>query len=94
VLKLSVNDIVASLNYFEIFPNPSSGNVNIKGSSKHTEQYKLRVMNVLGQELFNEQFSVNGEWTRVYDFSALSSGVYWFIMEDQKGLMIRKFVLN
>jgi hypothetical protein len=94
VLKLSVNDIVSSLNYFEIFPNPSSGNVNIKGSSKHTEQYKLRVINVLGQELFNEQFSVNGEWTRVYDFSALSSGVYWFIMEDQKGLMSRKFVLN
>jgi hypothetical protein len=94
VLKLSVNDIISSLDYFEIFPNPSSGNVNIKGSSKHTEQYKLRVMNVLGQELFNEQFSVNGEWTRGYDFSALSSGVYWFIMEDQKGLMSRKFILN
>lgn len=64
----------------EIFPNPSSGLVNIRTSQAGT--YRLQVINTSGQLLHDTRFS---ETVYQYDFSGLASGMYVIKLQTPDG---------
>jgi PKD repeat protein len=88
----SVNDL-NSLSNLNIFPNPSNGIFTLEGQSNGAQQYKFRVLNMLGQEIHSSNISVHGQWNKTLDLKLYSKGVYWIIIEDNKTKLSRKLVL-
>jgi hypothetical protein len=88
----SVNDL-NSISNLNIFPNPSHGIFTIEGQSNGAQQYKFRVLNMLGQEIHSSNISVHGQWNKTLDLKLYSKGVYWIIIEDNKTKVSRKLVL-
>jgi hypothetical protein len=70
-------------NIFEIFPNPSSGILNIKTLSN---DYNFRIYNSLGQ-VMNTTLVKN----RI-DISNLSNGIYFIKLETETGSATKKFI--
>ncbi|MEO6169040.1 MAG: GEVED domain-containing protein [Chitinophagales bacterium] len=74
-----------------IYPNPGEGmivlDINVSAS---ISQLNLRVMNVLGQILFEESLNLNSRLLKKsFDFSEWSKGTYYFEI-DADGQLIRK----
>ena len=56
------------------FPNPTSGEVNIRAGIGGT--YNLSIINMIGQEVRSETVEINGSDYITRDFSELDNGVY------------------
>lgn len=64
----------------EVFPNPSSGTVTLRGSELMTG---IDVVNTLGQIVFKK--SINNVTEDTFDVSELSSGIYFIrVYNDSK----------
>lgn len=71
---------------FAIFPNPAEGTLFLQ-LPEHYEQPTVRVLSVLGQELFVHR----GGLAKGIDISSLPSGTYLLQLEDQGAVGVRKF---
>lgn len=71
-----------------LYPNPSDGYVNI-GTSSYIEQGRVTVVDIAGKEIYWNEFSGT---TKLLDFSALKSGVYFLRLSTRSGIIERKFV--
>lgn len=67
---------------FQVFPNPTSGKIILKQSSSF--EAKVRVLNVLGQEVLNIRLDGNSLETML-DLSSVPSGVYQVLVESAPG---------
>lgn len=70
----------------EIFPNPSHSHINIHSD---IENLHVTVTNIYGQWI--DSFTI--PTSPLYDVSHLSTGIYYFIMEDNNGFRTVKKVL-
>ena len=62
---------------FAVYPNPSNGLVNILFQEAEKGAYTVSLMNVLGQEVFNEDITVDSSTeNRSFNFSHLEKGIY------------------
>ena len=71
-----------STNKIEVMPNPTKGNLQIKGLS--TENNKISVMNSKGQLLGT--FNTNGSSSYVIDMSSYVTGFYIIKVIDENGI--------
>ncbi|MCB9233812.1 MAG: DUF2341 domain-containing protein [Bacteroidia bacterium] len=62
---------------FEVYPNPSSGWVNISGSSSEGNDLLIYIMDLKGREVFHQAFAINhGKFKVDADLSGLAKGIY------------------
>jgi hypothetical protein len=93
VLKLlTIHDTEVRGLSFEVLPNLSSGSVLLKGETTTPMMYALRVFNGIGQELSNERFTCSGSWVRSLDLGNAGKGVYFVVLENEKGRVSRRLV--
>ncbi|WP_417603593.1 T9SS type A sorting domain-containing protein [Owenweeksia hongkongensis] len=59
---------------FNVFPNPTTGNVTLEIAQGGT--YTIDVLNLVGQAVYSEQVSINGGEALNRNFSNLTKGVY------------------
>lgn len=59
---------------FEVFPNPSNGNLKIETSSGINQPLQLSILDCTGRELESMQLDMNNN---SFDFSEYSSGIYF-----------------
>jgi hypothetical protein len=73
-----------SENLFNIFPNPTTGELKISGKSLSEGGFKLSLLDIFGRNLadYENQTSI--------DLTSLNSGVYYFKLKTSKGILIRK----
>lgn len=79
---VSVNDVVASNNSFEIFPNPVAGITNFNYTIENEGNVAIRISNSLGQPVAvvtNGDLSA-GNYNASFDASSLSNGTYFVTM--------------
>lgn len=72
----------------EVFPNPASGNINIK--LQQAAQNTLNVFDAQGRKVFNEVFEGN---TTMIDLNNFPKGIYQLQVQQKNKLYIRKVVL-
>jgi len=66
-----------------MYPNPTDGNAFINFSSAKSESAQLRVMDITGKLVLQENFGINsGENQHSLDFSKLTEGVYIMFFES------------
>ena len=78
------------------YPNPSSGDltVSIQQASQVPFMY-LRMMNLVGQEVFANQIELTGSiTTRTFDLSAYPKGIYLIQMINGSEMITQKLILR
>jgi hypothetical protein len=85
---LAMNELVQR--NFAIYPNPSSGNFNIKLSSLEVDE-KLYVYDVLGRNLKTQNITDLNTSINLENFS---EGIYFFKIESDKGTSTKKIIYS
>lgn len=76
-------------NSIAIFPNPSSGIINIKNTS--TKNFELTIINILGKEVYKTTIDST---TESVDLTSLHKGVYMAVFKNGNTTINKKIVLN
>jgi|GEM_PF-1923819 len=77
-----------------IYPNPAKDNVTIELSAL-TKNAQLKIVNVLGQTVFNETIIASSNKTvKQINTSNFAKGVYTVILETPTGKLLKKLVIN
>jgi len=88
-LNFILNDLSESLN---IFPNPSSGIINIQFTNNTNTT--IKITNILGENIFDNQILDYGYIDYQVDLSNNSSGVYLVELRNKYGTIYNKIVLE
>lgn len=67
------------------YPNPAIDKVKFDFRNMEPGTYKLSVYNILGRELWNNTYQVNGNLTVPVDISNLRKGTYLYSLIDENG---------
>ena len=73
---------------FSVFPNPSNGEITI--SNLKNDNYKLKIMNALGQIILTNK--VNSNIT--FDLNQFGKGVYFIELSNKNSLITQKVIIE
>jgi subtilisin family serine protease len=85
----SVDDNLSINNKYKIYPNPSTGVVNI--ISNTAENFEIQVLDKNGKTVINPSFNKDFNNIRL-DISKLSSGIYYILLKSNTSLVVEKLV--
>lgn len=78
-----------------VYPNPSSGIIQIILSGFKGKRSELRIMNVIGNVVHREVLNdLDDRNTKTVDLSKFSSGLYYVKMQTDDFSEIRKVIIN
>ncbi|KAA9332661.1 GEVED domain-containing protein [Adhaeribacter soli] len=77
----------------DVFPNPTTGIVNLRLNNKTTEDYRLEVMDVVGKVLMQQDMTLTDK-AQTLNLSALPKGVYFIKVQNKHTSGIRRIVLD
>ena len=91
-IRLEGGTAIANL---DIYPNPSRDVFNISFTSETIQDLKVRVLNVIGEELINEDLQqFIGEYTKQIELSNNAKGIYFLEIETNEGVINKKLILQ
>jgi hypothetical protein len=78
IINIKVDDIPAANDgIIKVYPNPTTGQINIVYQAANSQKLNLDVFNVIGQSMFNKIYELNaGLHTLVLDAAEYAKGVY------------------
>jgi hypothetical protein len=78
-----------------VYPNPVKENLNIRFVSNKSESIQIRMMNMNGQLVYQEQLNhFTGEYNKVIDMAGLSKGMYILQFVSDKDSFTKKVIKN
>ncbi len=90
-IGLTNTDDIDHLTAFNLFPNPTQGELNISAIFTQHENLTVRIYDALGQVL-RERALVGREIEATFNVHDLPAGTYFFSMTNATGSLFRKFV--
>jgi hypothetical protein len=91
-VRLEGGTAIANL---DIYPNPSRDVFNITFTSEDVQDLKVRILNVVGEELINEELQqFIGEYTKQIDLFNNAKGIYFLEIETNDGVINKKLILQ
>ena len=79
----------------EVYPNPSRGIFNISFTSETVQDLKVRVLNVIGEEILKEDVQqFVGEYVKSVNLNQYNSGIYFLEIETDQGVINKKIILQ
>lgn len=78
---------------FAVYPNPTNGNLTIGFSNVNTGKVNIKVVSVIGEEVYNETLTQTGE-NHTIDFSKYESGVYLVQITSNNATVVKRIVKN
>lgn len=94
-VEYKANDLVTDIQNVQAlkpsvyaFPNPAIVNVRFEFSNLNPGNYKLTIYNILGTEVWNERYYINGQRIEKVDISFLRKGTYLYSLQDERGKTI------
>lgn len=88
----SVADMTAELGRFILFPNPSSGELNISLPQNISEQVSIRIMNLTGNQVHSQEM-INASANVKLDLPVLADGMYLLELNSGGRKRVEKFNL-
>ena len=80
--------------HFEIYPNPSTGEVTISYVSKSASEVTLHIMDLTGNEILSKSLPVNPQSkSNHYKVSDLPEGIYMVGISTRESSMVKKLVV-
>ena len=84
-----------AISELEVYPNPSDDIFNISFSSEEVQDLKIRILNVVGAEVYREdkqQFI--GDYTKQISLDNYGKGIYFLEIETNTGIVNKKLILQ
>jgi hypothetical protein len=70
-------DVLVDSSAFSVYPNPSDGNFNIFFFEQTKSNYKIELINMLGQVVFKDQLiNFSGQYSKSINISEYGKGIY------------------
>ena len=89
-LPTSINKL--STFTFNLYPNPTNGNVTIEMNNNLNEQLTLKVFNIIGDEVFISL--LKNEKKQSFDLRGLANGLYFVKISGNKFNKIEKLIIQ
>ncbi len=90
------NDVITNVRYVDTgradifaYPNPAINNVRINFLNLTPGNYTFRIFNILGKEVVNKKYQINGNRTVGIDIDTLQKGTYLYNLTNAKGKVIK-----
>jgi len=83
-----------AIGHFTVTPNPSTGLFNLSIGTLRTENITMKVRDVRGQIVHEEQVNVNGVYNDQFDFRSFAKGVYYLEVRTETTSRIEKLVIQ
>lgn len=85
----------AFANFIDLYPNPTSGMINVKYDLNSSEEYNISVFNVLGEMVYDAGSNqLNGSSELSIDISNQVEGIYLVRFENAEGIATKKITLS
>ena len=96
ILVLPVGITVEKANQtFDIYPNPNTGEFNIKVETLKSEEYNIEIYNNLGALIWKqENVTVNGTFTKHVVLSESPSGIYMVALRNNANIIVKKLIIK
>ena len=78
----------------EIHPNPSNGVFKLDLLDVVSEDYEIKISNVLGEIVYNEKKEVNSTTSIQIDISEFAKGVYLLNVNNSQSSISRKIIIE
>jgi subtilisin-like proprotein convertase family protein len=90
---LSTDDF--DITNISLWPNPSSGIVNVALNNTSAEKLTITVFDIQGRKVYRNNFdSISGQFETAVDLGNLSNGVYLFTVQQGNKSETRKLIMN
>ncbi|MAX05012.1 MAG: hypothetical protein CMD19_00895, partial [Flavobacteriales bacterium] len=84
-----------AISHLDVYPNPSKDVFNISFTSKRVQDLRVRVLNVVGEEIVKEELQQYiGEYTKQINLEDNAKGIYFLEIETNDGIINKKLVLQ
>ena len=90
----SIKDETDFSDNVKIYPNPNDGKFNITVDTEKKEEIKVRVTNLIGDELLAEEIKNQGLDNKQVDLSSLSKGIYLVKVSQESSVSIKKIIIQ
>ncbi|MBG8554329.1 MULTISPECIES: T9SS type A sorting domain-containing protein [Hymenobacter] len=78
-----------------VYPNPSTGIVQVSVLGFKGRKLELRVLNIIGTVVYRETVTeLNDRFTRTLDLSKFASGLYYVKLDSDNTSTMRKLVIR
>lgn len=93
VSPASVANVESSTFQFTLSPNPANREVIVSVSSPTNEQTDLRVFNVIGEQVYQQQVRVTKGTSQVPLSLELPQGMYFFTIENEHATQTQRLII-
>jgi PKD repeat protein len=77
----------------QVFPNPSHGIYQLAFEADHKDNYTISVTNIVGQVVFSQVLNAfQGRYSEPIDLGDASNGIYFLMVSDSRGKVVKKLV--
>ena len=84
-----------TLEFLNIFPNPSSGSINISMYSESDEPIEVSIIDMAGKHIKSENFSPrSGLLNTLFDYGSLAQGIYVLKIVQGANTTAKKIIVN
>ncbi|RMG86826.1 MAG: PKD domain-containing protein [Bacteroidetes bacterium] len=89
------SDFGGDRNFLEVYPNPTSGVVQIRISGEGVPPSNLMIFNILGQKIKTASLKMSGDHAfGTFNLSGFSPGIYWVVSESGGQILRKKIILT
>ncbi|MCK4678174.1 MAG: T9SS type A sorting domain-containing protein [Bacteroidales bacterium] len=88
-----IDNILLAPNVY-VFPNPTNGNVMVTIQTPGKQQYTMRILNNLGQQVYENHIIANNSWSGLIDLHQCEAGIYYLILSNESCQISRKLILQ
>ena len=92
--NIVVVDILDVTDGFKVYPNPAYQDLLIQGHLQQQTIVTYSLLDLLGNELYQDSFFGTGEFERNIDVSMQTPGIYWLRFDIDGTVGIRKIVIS
>jgi len=86
---------LSSVEDLSVFPNPNHGKFDIAFNSKKSQDLHIKVLNMLGEVVYQELITVNyGNNKHAIDISDLSAQSYLLILNSDEGQVVQRIIVE
>jgi len=84
-----------AINNLDVYPNPSRDIFNVSFTSEDAQDLKVRVLNLIGEELINENLQqFIGEYSKQINLGDNAKGIYFLEIVKSDGIINKKLIVQ
>jgi carboxypeptidase T len=89
-----INQLANQSTQVSLYPNPNNGSFVLSFNSTNSENYKITVSNVLGQEIYNAEQNNNGKSLQEINLNNAANGTYFVHIQGTDLNYVQKIMVN